>query len=135
LSTSRVVLTGDAAGFVDSFYGEGISYAIRSGQIASETISRIIKRENSVSMDDYESQVKDEFVINLKYSLLASRIAHSIPLFFELAIENESLVDRFMDIALQEITYKGLLKWLIPRLPWYFLRHFFKKMGRWKIQK
>jgi len=71
----------------------------------------------------------------LKYSLLASRLAHSIPLFFELAIENESLVDRFMDIALQEITYKGLLKWLIPRLPWYFLSHVFKKMGRWKIQK
>ena len=43
LTTSRVVLTGDAAGFVDSFYGEGISYAIRSGQIASEIISRIIK--------------------------------------------------------------------------------------------
>lgn len=135
LSTSRVVLTGDAAGFLDSFYGEGISYAIRSGQIASETISRIIKRENSVSMDDYESLVKDEFVINLKYSLLASRLAHSIPLFFELAIENESLVDRFMDIALQKITYKGLLKWLIPRFPWYFLSHVFKKMDRWKIQK
>lgn len=135
LATSRVVLAGDAAGFVDSFYGEGISYAIRSGQIASEIISRIIKREDSVAMDDYESLVKDEFEINLKYSLLASKLAHSIPLFFELAIKNESLVDKFMDIALQEITYKGLLKWIIPRLPWYFSRHVLRKMGRWQIQK
>nr|NIN92133.1 geranylgeranyl reductase family protein [bacterium] len=31
LTRPRVVLVGDAAGFVDSFYGEGISYAIRSG--------------------------------------------------------------------------------------------------------
>jgi geranylgeranyl reductase family protein len=130
LTTPRVVLTGDAAGFVDSFYGEGISYAIRSGQIASETISRIIKQEDSVTMKNYESLVKHEFELNLKYSLLASRLAHSIPLFFKLAIENESLVDRFMDIALQEVTYKGLLKWLIPRLPWFFLSHVLKKMDR-----
>jgi len=58
LTTSRVVLTGDAAGFLDSFYGEGISYAIRSGQIASETISRIIKQEDSITMEDYDSLVK-----------------------------------------------------------------------------
>lgn len=135
LTTSRVVLTGDAAGFVDSFYGEGISYAIRSGQIASEIISGIIKRENSVTMDDYKSLVKDEFEINLKYSLLVSKLAHSIPFFFELAIENESMVDKFMDIALQKITYKGLMKRIIPKLPWYFLRYIFKKMGRRKIQK
>jgi geranylgeranyl reductase family protein len=135
LTSSRVVLTGDAAGFVDSFYGEGISYAIRSGQIASETISRIIKQEDSVTMEDYDSLVKDEFEINLKYSLLASKLAHSIPLFFKLGIENESLVNKFIDIALQKTTYKGLLKWIIPRLPWYFLRHFLKKANLWKIQK
>ncbi len=70
-----------------------------------------------------------------KMTFKASRLAHSIPLFFELSIENESLVDRFMDITFQEITYKELLKLLIPRLPWYFLSHVFKKMGRWKIQK
>ena len=135
LTTSRVVLTGDAAGFVDSFYGEGISYAIRSGQIASEIISRIIKREENVTLDDYDSLVKDEVEINLKYSLLASKLTHSIPLFFDLAIENKNLVDKFIDIALQEVTYKGLLKWIIPKLPWYFLRHILKKMGQWKIQK
>jgi geranylgeranyl reductase family protein len=128
LLTSRVILTGDAAGFVDSFYGEGISYAIRSGQIASETISRIIRGERSVSLYDYESGVNDEFAGNLRYSLLASRLAHSMPLFFEFGIGNERLVDRFVDIALQKITYKELLKWLIPRLPWYFLSHVVKKM-------
>ena len=86
-------------------------------------------------MENYDSFVKDELEINLKYSLLASKLAHSIPIFFELAIENESLMNRFMDIALREITYKDLLKWIIPRLPWYFLRHVLRKTGRWKIQQ
>lgn len=113
----------------------GLKTLLRSGQIASEIISGIIKRENSVTMDDYKSLVKDEFEINLKYSLLVSKLAHSIPFFFELAIENESMVDEFMDIALQKITYKGLLKRIIPKLPWYFLRHVLEKKGRWKIQK
>jgi len=40
--SSRVILSGDSAGFVDSFIGEGIAYAIRSGQIAVEVISKII---------------------------------------------------------------------------------------------
>lgn len=113
----------------------GLKTLLRSGQIASEIISGIIKRENSVTMDDYKSLVKDEFEINLKYSLLVSKLAHSIPFFFELAIENESMVDEFMDIALQKITYKGLLERIIPKLPWYFLRHVLEKKGRRKIQK
>lgn len=33
------------------------------------------------------------------------------------------------DIALKKVTYKSLLKWLIPKLPWYFLRHVLKKIG------
>lgn len=130
LTDSRVILTGDAAGFVDSFYGEGISYAIRSGQIASETISRIIKKESSATIKNYDSHVKKEFENNLRYSLLASKLAHSIPLFFKLALKNESVLDKFIGIALQEVTYKGLLKWTVPRLPWFFLRYVFKKRGR-----
>ncbi len=35
LTGSRVLLSGDAAGFVDSFSGEGLAYAISSGQFAA----------------------------------------------------------------------------------------------------
>jgi geranylgeranyl reductase family protein len=128
LTTSRVVLIGDAAGFVDSFYGEGIPYAIRSGQIAAETISRIMKRERSFTLDDYNSLVRDEFVLNLRYSLQVSKFANSFPLFYDIGIENEAIVDKFIDIALQKVTYKNLMKWLFPRLPKYLLKHFIKKI-------
>ncbi len=129
LTTSRVVVIGDAAGFVDSFYGEGISYAIRSGQIASATISKIMERGSSVTLDDYSSRVKSEFEMNLKYSLMMSKFTNSFPLFFALAVENEGLVDKFIDIALQKVTYKDLLKWLFPRLPGYLLRHILIKIS------
>ena len=130
LTTSRVVVIGDAAGFVDSFYGEGISYAIRSGQIASETISKIMERGSSVTLDDYNSLVKGEFEMNLKYSLMMSKFTNSFPLFFALAIENEDLVDKFIDIALQKVTYKDLLKWFFPKLPGYLFRYVLKKISR-----
>ncbi len=38
VSTSRVLLVGDAAGLVDPFSGEGIRYAIKSGKLAAEAI-------------------------------------------------------------------------------------------------
>ncbi len=130
LTTPRVMVVGDAAGFVDSFYGEGISYAIRSGQIASETISKMMERGSSFTLDDYSSFVENEFEKNLRYSLLMSKFANSFPLFFALAVENESLVDKFIDISLQKVTYKNLLRWLVPRLPRYLCRYIFKKISR-----
>lgn len=40
LSGNRFLLTGDAASLIDPFTGEGIGNAIRSGRVASETISK-----------------------------------------------------------------------------------------------
>jgi flavin-dependent dehydrogenase len=38
LGRGRILLVGDAAGFVDPFYGEGIAYAILSGVIAGSVL-------------------------------------------------------------------------------------------------
>ncbi|RZB31115.1 MAG: hypothetical protein SRB1_01821 [Desulfobacteraceae bacterium Eth-SRB1] len=57
--SSRVILSGDSAGFVDSFYGEGIAYAIRSGQIAVEVISEIILNNKDLkTLKNYEVVTK-----------------------------------------------------------------------------
>ena len=57
--SSRVLLAGDAAGFVSPFEGEGIYYARRSGEIAAEVLAGVMSGENS--MADYEKRWKDEF--------------------------------------------------------------------------
>lgn len=121
--SSRVVLSGDAAGFVDSFYGEGIAYAIRSGQIAVEVISKIVLFNNSLStLNDYESICQTEFGDNLRYSLVLSKIMHHFPgIFFKTFTGNEDVIDQYLEVPSSKRTYKSYIKWLIPRIPKYLL--------------
>jgi len=121
--SSRVVLSGDAAGFVDSFCGEGIAYAIRSGQVAVEVISGIILYDKSLStLNDYELSCEAEFGENLKYSLLLSKIMHQFPgIFFPIFTSNEDVLDKYLEVMALKMTYKSYLKWLLPRIPKYLL--------------
>ena len=57
--SDRILLTGDAAGFVSPFEGEGLYYARRSGEIAAEIISGVISGKDQ--MKDYEDRWKKEF--------------------------------------------------------------------------
>lgn len=134
--SSRVVLSGDAAGFVDSFYGEGIAYAIRSGQIAAEVISRILKNGTG-SLSDYESFCRSEFGENLKYSLILSRMMHRFPrIFFKIFSSCEEVLDKYLEVPASKKTYRSYIKWLIPRVPKYFLLKSLRKSGphkAWRV--
>jgi flavin-dependent dehydrogenase len=57
--SERILLAGDAAGFVSPFEGEGIYYARRSGEMAAEIISGVTEGKNTLT--DYESCWKKEF--------------------------------------------------------------------------
>lgn len=57
--SGRVLLAGDAAGFVSPFEGEGIYYARRSGEIAAEVLSSALSGKNTP--EDYENRWKQEF--------------------------------------------------------------------------
>ena len=133
--SSRVVLSGDAAGFVDSFYGEGIAYAIRSGQIAVEVISRILN--NGVgSLSDYASFCRSEFGENLKYSLILSRMMHRFPgIFFKIFTSCEEVLDTYLEVLASKRTYRSYIKWLIPRVPKYLLFKSLRQNGPSKASK
>jgi len=119
----RVILSGDAAGFVDSFYGEGIAYAIRSGQLAAETVSRIIIQNNKKNLiKEYPIRCQNEFGNNLKYSLILSKLMHRFPdIFFKIFAGNEDVIDKYLEIPSSKRSYKSYLQWLILRLPKYLL--------------
>lgn len=51
VSTDRVCLVGDAAHLVDPILGEGIKYAIQSGQTAAEVIANLLDAERSHDPD------------------------------------------------------------------------------------
>jgi geranylgeranyl reductase family protein len=80
----QACLVGDAAGLVDPFLGEGIYYAIRSGQLAAEAIEGFFKDGRPLS--NYQDRVRRELYPEF---FAASRIAwaaYRFPrLFFSLA--------------------------------------------------
>ncbi len=129
ITSSRVILIGDSAGFIDSFIGEGLPYAIRSGQIAAEVISNLIL-DKIGNIKYYESICNIEFGNNLKYSLLFAKIMHNFPYMLRILATNEEVVDKFLEIPSAKITYKSFIEWLIPRVPKYvFLGNF---LHNWK---
>jgi geranylgeranyl reductase family protein len=124
LGSSRILLAGDAAGFVDSFTGEGIAYAIRSGQIAAEAIHEALSAGCVRGIPHhYETICEEEFGSNLRYSLLLARIMHRFPrVFFRLLAGNQEVIDNFARVATAQWTYKRYLRWLVLRLPRYVFR-------------
>ena len=121
--SSRVILSGDSAGFVDSFIGEGIAYAIRSGQIAVEVISKIILNGDDLkSLEKYQMICSSEFVSNLKYSLLFTKLINIYPsIFLKILVSNEA-IEKYLEVTTMETSYKNYIKWLIPRIPMFLLR-------------
>ena len=120
---SRVVLIGDAAGFVDPFAGEGIAYAIRSGQIAVEVIAEIVHQNKELKkLRDYEIICQREFVNNFKYALISMKMMHHFPdFFFKILTGNHEVFEKFTDIPILKRQYRSYLEWLVPRLPKYLL--------------
>lgn len=123
IAGSRVLLAGDAAGFVDPFAGEGIAYAIRSGQIAASVISDVIRtNDGGDKLGTYEMLCRDEFVRNFRYALMTLKIVNRFPgLFFGILTRNGDLADKFTEIPVMKKQYLSYLQWLIPKLPRYVL--------------
>jgi geranylgeranyl reductase family protein len=119
VSSPRTILTGDAAGFVDTFAGEGLAYAIRSGQLAVKTIDKCIKKnDNKNDLKMYDRLCEKEFGNDLKCSLFFTRLLHSFPgIFFNIMFKNKEVVDKYLDIPANNCTYKQYVLWLFLCIP------------------
>jgi len=64
----RVLLCGDAAGFINSITGEGIYYAMSSGEIAANVTDEALKANDTSErfLSKYQKLWKDEFGKDLK---------------------------------------------------------------------
>jgi flavin-dependent dehydrogenase len=121
---NRMILTGDAAGFVDSFSGEGIAYAIRSGQIAAEVLGNAIKKNRYGENDlkEYEKLCDKEFGGKLFYSLMLSKILYRFPkTAMRLFCSKKELLHQYLFVPIDKISYKRFIMWFVPQLPWLYL--------------
>lgn len=113
--SSRILLSGDAAGFVDAFIGEGIAYAIRSGQLAAEKVAEIALYDRKLSdLKEYETRCKQEFGNFLISSLKLHKIMHSFPeTSFRLALSREEILDKYLDEVVIKRSHKNYVRWLL----------------------
>jgi geranylgeranyl reductase family protein len=129
---NRIILAGDAAGFVDTFYGEGIGYAVRSGQLAAEASAIAIRGENcsEQGLSAYVALCEKEFGQHLRYSLYLSRIMNSFPKFFlRLMASSTEAVDKYLEVPARRRKYQQYFMWLLPRIPT-FLFHYLTRAQR-----
>ena len=117
---SRLLLSGDAAGFVEAFSGEGIAYAIRSGQLAAETIAGIIMYGRKLNyIQKYESRCRQEFGNYLASSLKLEKVMHRFPeISFKLAVSNREILEKYLDEVVINRNYKGYVQWLLLNFFW-----------------
>ncbi|MHC1755607.1 MAG: geranylgeranyl reductase family protein [Methanosarcina sp.] len=113
--SSRILLSGDAAGFVDAFIGEGIAYAIRSGQLAAETVADLVLSDRKLSdLKEYESRCTQEFGNFLVSSLKLEKVMHRFPeISFKLALRRKEILDKYLDEVVINRSHKDYVRWLL----------------------
>jgi geranylgeranyl reductase family protein len=78
LTGPRIMLVGDAAGLVEPFTGDGISYACHSARLASEVIIENLEKGEPV-LDVYEQRVRSEIGSEIYWSRKLMSLAVTFP--------------------------------------------------------
>jgi flavin-dependent dehydrogenase len=123
--SDRIILVGDAAGFVDPFYGEGIKYAFISGKLAAERVVESYENDDfsKSALDSYKTLCRTMFGENLKYSLRLTRLMNKYPnIFFRLLSSDKKVLDKGLEVSAERMEYKEYMSWLLPRVPYFMLK-------------
>ena len=74
----RAVLVGDAGHLVDPLLGEGIYYAVRSGQLAAASVASSI-RDPRHRLEEYEKSAEAEFALEFRVASRLGAIIYGLP--------------------------------------------------------
>jgi geranylgeranyl reductase family protein len=125
----NVWLVGDAAGLAESFYGEGIYFALKSATIAAEALMRSFK---DVSSGLYTEMILKDLMPDLRYSEVNAKLFFSFPRFGYYSMVRNEHVNRYFaeliagDFGHRECFYKTALSlpyWLFSKKLPYEYRH------------
>jgi flavin-dependent dehydrogenase len=125
LHGERLVLTGDAAGLAEPLTGEGIYYAVRSGQIAADVIYGAL-RNNVADLSSYSARVNAEIVRDLRYARLLANVFYRLPrLGYRFFIKSPMVRWGVADVVYGRLSFERLFRELLknsPRVLWAGLR-------------
>jgi geranylgeranyl reductase family protein len=113
----RVLLVGDAAATADPFFGEGISFAIRSGQIAAEEIIGAVQ-EGTIDLAGHTRRINQEMNADFRFARLATQVFYRWPRFsFQTYVKGGELADDVIHVIEGKASYRSLLWRAVARAP------------------
>jgi geranylgeranyl reductase family protein len=68
------LVTGDAAGAINPFNGEGIAYAYETGRTAAECIDEALRSGNGLALQEYERRLEEQYALYYKVARAFVRI-------------------------------------------------------------
>lgn len=119
LTSRGVVLVGDAAGVGDALYGEGIYFAIRSGNLAADTIIASLDRKGALG--SYDGAMRG-LRFDLAAARLAARLFYTSPrLGFRFGVRNRLVSNLFMGMISGTVSPPRALAAMIGLAPYWLL--------------
>ena len=88
LCADGLILAGDAAGFVDPLSGEGLAYAIQSGQLAAKAVLSAAQNKGFLypNLKIYRDSTCQAFGRELRYSFFLTKLLYRFPSLFLLML-------------------------------------------------
>ena len=120
----KVWLIGDAAGFAESFYGEGIYFALKSAKVAAEALAKSFEtKERNV----YAKLVKEKMLEDLFYSELNAKLFFPIQKFgyFQM-VRNKHVNYYFAELIAGDVSYKECFYKTLTTSPYWLFSQKFK---------
>ncbi|MDD5435729.1 MAG: geranylgeranyl reductase family protein [Nitrospira sp.] len=110
LTKDGVLLVGDAGNLVDPFFGEGIYYAIRSAQLASNAVIEAWNK-GEANLSGYDDLLKSEFYPEFKAAQYISQFVYTFPkTWFDILTDKPELAEKYYNVLRGESSYPLFLK-------------------------
>jgi flavin-dependent dehydrogenase len=123
------MLVGDAAHLVDPLFGEGIYYAVKSGQLASGSAVEVV-RGRSHTLESYSRAVYRDIYPEFRVASRMASILYSFPrLCYRLAHRYQELVRLYYRVLQGQETYQtflGLAKSSVKTSLYHWFRDVFR---------
>jgi geranylgeranyl reductase family protein len=125
IHSERVILAGDAAGFVDPFLGEGLYYAVKSGEIAANVAALAVENDDFSQefLAGYVTKCEDAFGSDLKAARRFAKFAYGNPdRSLKILRSDEQLFLEYLKTVRGDMTYADFNRWCVMRSPVTFLK-------------
>jgi flavin-dependent dehydrogenase len=117
LHKGRVLLVGDAANLADPWFGEGLYYAIRSGNIAAQVIHSAFN-SSTLDLSPYTQTIQKQFIRQFYYANIFASIVYHAQHPCSLAFQRSEILQQgVFNVIGGDLTFKELLNTIGLRIP------------------